>query len=144
MSGVLNIIKLIFIMHITPTVKTILETAPAKALATTCLENINVVPVSMIRVNESNIWLFDFFMNKTARNACTSATCALTAWEGMKGVQIKGEIAYITEGELFDESVNWVKTQNPDRIVKGLIIIEPTVIFDISPGGAFSADELGI
>lgn len=131
-------------MHITPTVKTILETAPAKALATTCHESINVVPVSMIRVNESNIWLFDFFMNKTAHNACASPACALTAWEGMKGIQIKGDIAYITEGDLFDESVNWVQTQNPDRIVKGLLIIEPTAIFDISPGGAFTAEELGV
>lgn len=131
-------------MRITPTVKTILESAPAKALATTCLESINVVPVSMIRVNESDIWLFDFFMNKTAHNACASRACALTAWEDMQGIQVKGDIAYITEGELFDESVDWVKTQNPDRIVKGLLIIQPTAIFDISPGGVFTADELGI
>lgn len=130
-------------MRITPTVKTILETATAKALATTCPESINVVPVSMIRVNESDIWLFDFFMNKTAHNAYASRACALTAWENMQGIQVKGDIAYITEGELFDESVDWVKTQNLNRIVKGLLIIQPTAIFDISPGGAFTAEELG-
>lgn len=131
-------------MRITPTVKTILETATAKALATTCPENINVVPVSMIRVNESDIWLFDFFMNKTVQNVRTSRICALTAWEGMQGIQIKGEITYLTEGDVFNESVAWVRTQNPDRTVKGLLVIQPTAIFDISPGGAFSADELGI
>jgi len=131
-------------MHITPTVKTILETTPAKALATKCTTDINVVPVSMIRVNESSIWLFDFFMNKTAHNACATSTCALTAWEDMKGIQIKGDVTYVTDGESFDEAVNWVQTQNPDRVVKGLLIIDPTAIFDISPGGAYTADELGI
>lgn len=131
-------------MRITPTVKTILETAPAKALATTCPEDINVVPVSMIRVNESNIWLFDFFMNKTVRNASASATCALTAWEGMKGIQIKGDISYITEGELFEEAVAWVKIQNPDRVVKGLLVITPTIVLDVSPGGTYTADELAL
>lgn len=131
-------------MRITSTVKTILETAPAKAFATTCPEDINVVPVSMIRVNDSSIWLFDFFMNKTAHNACVSSACALTAWEGMKGIQIKGSVTYVTGGELFDEAVEWVQIQNPERVVKGLLIIDPTAIFDISPGGAYTAEELGI
>lgn len=130
-------------MPITPTVKAILETAPAKALATICNADVNVVPVSMIRVNESSIWLFDFFMNKTAHNACATSTCALTAWENMTGVQIKGDVTYKTEGALFDEAVSWVKTQNPDRVVKGLLIIEPKAIFDISPGKTFTPKELG-
>jgi len=131
-------------MRITPIVQTVLEAAPAKAFATTCPESINVVPGSMNKVNESAIWLFDFFMTKTAHNARTSSACALTAWEDMKGIQIKGEVAYVTEGELYDEAVTWVYEQNPDRIVKGLLIIEPTKIYDISPGGAYSAEELGV
>lgn len=131
-------------MRITPVVQTILETAPAKALATSCPGDINVVPVSMIRVGESTIWLFDFFMNKTAHNACSSSACALTVWEDMKGLQIKGDVTYVTEGESYDEAVNWVCEHNPDRTVKGLLIIKPTAIFDISPGGAFTAEELGI
>lgn len=131
-------------MHITPTVKTILETAPAKALATKNSEDVNAVPISMIKVNETDIWLFDFFMNRTAKNVLTTARCALTAWEGMMGVQIKGNVTYITEGEAFDEAVAWVQTQNPERVVKGLLVIEPTAIFDISPGGAYSAQELGL
>lgn len=131
-------------MRITSTVKTILETAPAKAFATTCPEDINVVPVSMIRVNDSSIWLFDFFMNKTVHNACASSACALTAWEDMQGIQIKGDVTYVTGGEFFDEAVEWVQIQNPERVVKGLLIIDPTAIFDISPGGAYTAEELGI
>lgn len=131
-------------MRISPTVKTILEIAPSKAFATTCPESINVVPVSMIRVNESSIWLFNFFMNKTAHNACTSSTCALTAWKDTKGIQVKGNVKHLTSGKSFDDAVDWVHTQNPDRVVKGLLIIEPTAIFDISLGGFYTAEELSV
>ena len=83
-------------------------------------------------------------MNKTASNACASSSCALTAWENMKGIQIKGDVTYVTEGEFFEEAVEWVQVKNPERVVKGLLIIVPTAIFDISPGGAYGAKELGI
>lgn len=62
----------------------------------------------------------------------------------MVGIQVKAETEYITEGELFDDAVAWVATQNPDRVTKGLLILKPTGIFDISPGGAFSAEELSL
>jgi predicted pyridoxine 5'-phosphate oxidase superfamily flavin-nucleotide-binding protein len=131
-------------MNITSTVKTILETAPAKAFATSCPGTINVVPVSMVQVHDSSIWLFDFFMDKTAHNVNVSSLCALTAWEDMKGIQVKGDVTYVTSGESFAAAVDWVHTQNPDRVVKGLLIIEPNAIFDISPGGVYTAEELGV
>src|SRR3989338_2963476 len=58
--------------------KSTLETAAAKALATNGPEGINVVPVSMIRVNENDIWLFEFFMDKTAKNAEAGKKAVLT------------------------------------------------------------------
>jgi predicted pyridoxine 5'-phosphate oxidase superfamily flavin-nucleotide-binding protein len=131
-------------MHITPTVKIILETAPAKVLATKGPEDINVVPVSMIKVNESSIWLFDFFMDKTAQNARARSVCALAAWEGVQGVQLKGDVTYVTAGEVFAEAVAWVHTQNPDRVVSGVLVIVPTAIFDISLDRAYTTAELGI
>jgi predicted pyridoxine 5'-phosphate oxidase superfamily flavin-nucleotide-binding protein len=126
------------------TLTTLLETASAKALATYGPAGINVVPVSMIKVTENSIWLFDFFMDKTARNTQADQACALTAWTDMKGVQIKAVVTYDTTGTYFDEAVSWVATQNPNRIVKGLLILKPVQIFDISPGGAFTADDLAI
>ena len=120
----------------------ILETASAKALATQGPEDVNVVPVSMIRVNNDSIWLFDFFMEKTAQNIKANPVVSLTAWTGMNGVQLKGETQYLTEGETFDESVAWCHTQNPDRVVKGLIVFKPKEIFDISPGGAYREEDL--
>ena len=119
------------------TIRDVLSTAAAKAFATYGNTGINVVPVSMIRVNDDTIWLFDFFMDKTVQNLDVKAPVALTAWTDMKGIQIKADAQYVTEGVEFMEAVAWVKEQNPARVVKGLIILTPTKIHDISPGGAF-------
>ncbi len=118
--------------------------ALAKALASSGPEGVNVVPVSMVKVNTDTIWLFDFFMDKTAKNIQIDSPVALVAWSEMIGVQIKAEATYVTEGNDFAEAIAWVKTQNPTRIVKGLIVLKPTNIFDISPGGAFSDEELAL
>lgn len=126
------------------TVRDVLTTANAKAFATNGIAGINVVPVSMIRVNDNTIWLFDFFMDKTVQNVDVKSPVALTAWTDMKGIQIKGDAQYITNGNEFTEAVTWVKEQNPARVVKGLIIINPTKIHDISPGGAFTERDLTI
>jgi len=124
------------------TIVNAIETAEAKALATMSQDGINVVPVSMVRVVDGKIWLFDFFMNKTAANLKNNPIVAFTAWSKMVGVQVKASAKYITEGQDFEAAVAWVFTQNPARVVKGLIILQPTELFDISPGGAFSVEDL--
>ena len=126
------------------TIRDVLSTAAAKAFATYGNTGINVVPVSMIRVNDDTIWLFDFFMDKTVQNLDVKALVALTAWTDMKGIQVKADAQYITVGDEFTEAVAWVKEQNPARVVKGLIILTPTKIHDISPGGAFLENDLSI
>lgn len=126
------------------TICDILTTATAKALATNGSAGINVIPVSMIKVNDDTIWLFDFFMDKTTQNLRTDTQVALTAWTDMKGVQVKADAQYCTEGDAFMEAVAWVKEQNPARTVKGLIILTPTKIHDISPGGAFTESNLAL
>jgi predicted pyridoxine 5'-phosphate oxidase superfamily flavin-nucleotide-binding protein len=126
------------------TIREVLTTAAAKALATNGDMGINVIPVSMIKVNNDTIWLFDFFMDKTAQNLHTDSRVALTAWTDMKGVQIKANANYNTEGAEFAEAVSWVREQNPARVVKGLIILTPTKIHDISPGGVFTESDLSL
>lgn len=126
----------------TKTVINLLQSAEAKALATIGQHGVNVVPVSMIRIVDSEIWLFDFFMDKTTENIKEKPTVALTAWTDMTGIQMKADITYITEGEDFEEAIAWVKEQNPERVVKSLLKLTPTSIYDISPGGAFTPEEL--
>lgn len=121
-----------------------LANAKSRALASLGDDGINVVPVSMLKVNEDTIWLFNFFMDKTAKNILADQNVALSVWIDMKGVQVKGRCTYITEGESFTEAVAWVKERNPSRVVKGLIEITPTKIYDLSPGGEFSESDLMI
>lgn len=141
---ILVLITFFVSMQFSNTIITVIETAEAKALATMVNGDLNVVPVSMIRVLPAAIWLFDFFMDKTAENIKTSPQIALTTWSGMKGIQIKGTASYITEGSLFLEAVDWVKAQNPERITKALIVINPERIYDISPGGTFTTTDLSL
>lgn len=121
-----------------------LHTATAKALATMGPAGINVVPVSMIKVTDHEIWLFDFFMEKTVENIKTTPNIALTAWTDMVGIQIKGEATYHSEGEIFDQGAAYVQAHNPDRVTKGVLIIAPTAVYDISPGGHFTKADLSL
>jgi predicted pyridoxine 5'-phosphate oxidase superfamily flavin-nucleotide-binding protein len=129
-------------MSFSKQVEEMLKGADAKALATDGPGGLNVVPVSMIKVNQDSIWLFDFFMDKTRQNIQNNSAVALTAWTDMTGLQLRATAEYVTSGESFTQAVAWVQTQNPERVVKGLIILTPTDIFDVSPGGAFSTMEL--
>lgn len=107
--------------------------AEAKALATYSNDNLNVVPVSSIKIMDGKIWLINYFMNKTLSNILENKSVALVCWRKMMGYQIKGIASYVTFGQDFDESVKWIKSILPDRIVKGLIILTPNEIHDISP-----------
>jgi predicted pyridoxine 5'-phosphate oxidase superfamily flavin-nucleotide-binding protein len=107
--------------------------AEAKALATYSNDNLNVVPVSSIKIIEGKIWLINYFMDKTLSNILENGSVALVCWRKMMGYQIKGVVSYVTSGQDFDEAVKWIKSILPDRVVKGLIIITPNEIHDISP-----------
>jgi predicted pyridoxine 5'-phosphate oxidase superfamily flavin-nucleotide-binding protein len=131
-------------MKLSNTVTTTIKEAAAKALATNGPRGINVVPVSMVRVTDDAIWLFDFFMEKTVENIESDPEVALTACTDMTGVQIKATNAYYTEGPEFDEGVAWAKEDNPERVVKGVLVLSPTAVYDISPGGAYSDADLAL
>lgn len=107
--------------------------ADAKALATYTEGNLNVVPVSSITIRGNSIWLINYFMDKTLINILGSKKVSLVCWKKMMGYQIKGEALHVTEGPDFDEAVAWIRALLPDRIVRGLIIITPQEIYDISP-----------
>lgn len=114
-------------------IENFLLSAKSKALATYGLSGINVVPVSSIRIENGKIWLINYFMEKTKENVVNNKKVSLTVWTDMMGYQIKGEVEYLEKGELFDRAVEWVKESLPDRVVKGLLIITPESIIDISP-----------
>lgn len=107
--------------------------AESKALATYANGNLNVVPVSSITVVNGAIWLINYFMDKTLSNIRGNEAVSLVCWKKMMGYQIKGTASYVTEGPDFDEAVAWIRSILPDRIVRGLIVITPKEIYDVSP-----------
>lgn len=105
----------------------------SKALASYGTKGINVVPVSSLKIVDGNIWLINYFMDKTLENILENKEVSLVCWSKMFGYQIKGIATHLQEGEKFEQAKIWIKEMLPERIVKGLIIIQPKEIFDIAP-----------
>ncbi len=114
----------------TSIIETILN-SEAKALATLG-DTINVVPVSTIKVLDNQIILVNYFMGKTLENIQKNPKVAFTCWKGLAGCQIKATAKHVTEGPLLEDIKIWVKEILPDRIVRGLIVLEPEEVYDIS------------
>lgn len=106
--------------------------ADAKALATMSQGDINVVPVSTVKVVDDAVILVNYFMGKTLENIQDNPEVALVCWKGLGGYQIKGTVDYETDGERFIAIKNWVSEILPERIVKGILVLHPREIFDIS------------
>ncbi len=106
--------------------------AEARALATTGPHEVNVVPVSVVQVEDGRIYLYNFFIKKTIENILTEPMVALTCWKGLAGIQLKATAAYITSGPLFEASETEMKTRFPDRTLSGVVVLTPTRVYDIS------------
>lgn len=106
--------------------------AEGKALATWSGTDVNVIPVSSIRVSDGQIWLINYFMNKTYQNIVRNPQVALACWKGLKGYQIKGKACVYSEGPLFDTARAWIAEILPERIVRSLIMISPLEIYDVA------------
>lgn len=120
-------------MNLSPQIiEEILQT-DSKALATYGKHGINVVPVSTIRIVDDKILLMNYFLDKTLENIIENPHIALSCWKGLKGYQIKGVVTYVADGTVFDEARVWVAQNVSNRTLKGLLIITPENIYDISP-----------
>lgn len=114
-------------------IKEFLLLADSKALATYANNSINVVPVSTVKIIGEEIILVDYFMEKTVKNILENERVSLVAWKGLFGYQIKAKAKYETEGEKFLETADYVKEIFPERVVKGILVLTPTEVFDIAP-----------
>lgn len=108
--------------------------AEAKALATHGPNGLNVVPVSSVLFADGKIWLFNYFFKKTLSNILQEPEASLVFWSGLKGYQVKSTAMHYTTGFLFEEATRWVAKNHPTRVLKGLLILEPRELHDISVG----------
>lgn len=112
-----------------------ITTAESKALATHGASGLNVVPVSAIHADEDTIKLYDFFMGKTANNLKEAGEVSLVAWDGLAGVQLKCSSKYLENGDDFTRADSWSKETFPDRKLRGLIILKPIEVHEVSIAG---------
>lgn len=123
-------------MELTKEIVDVLLNADSKAFATTGPNGLNVVPVSTIRVVDGKIWLMNYFFKKTVENILSEPHASLVGWKGFDGFQIKGNVSYETSGPQFEEAKAWVAERLPERTVKGLLILTPESIYNVSPTAA--------
>lgn len=119
-------------MKLETTIIEMLLEAESKALATGNNETLNVVPVSTMRIIDNQIILVNYFMGKTLDNITQNPHVALVCWKGLEGLQIKGSIEHLQRGKLYEDITEWVAEILPERTVKGILVLTPEEIFDIS------------
>ncbi len=117
--------------------------ADGKALATFSVDNeVNVVPVSSVRIVSGEIVLVNYFFGKTLQNIEHNPAVSLACWRGLEGYQIKALARYETEGDLYEEIKAWIKEILPERIVKGIVVLTPKAIFDVSANATRAGKEV--
>lgn len=117
---------------LTQTVVEMVTSATARALASSGPQGINVVPVSVVKVLEERIYLYNFFMHKTVENIMAEPNVSLACWVGLSGVQIKAVAEYVTTGIVFETACVEMKERFPERILSGVIVLLPREVYDIS------------
>lgn len=109
-----------------------IENAEARAFATCGPQGVNVVPVSVLSVNDGAIYLYNFFMSKSVENIQNEADVALCVWSGLVGIQIRAQAEYLEGGDFFESEKVKMKEQFPERTLFGLIKLTPESVFDVS------------
>ncbi|MCI5051344.1 MAG: hypothetical protein MRY57_03475 [Candidatus Pacebacteria bacterium] len=105
--------------------------AESKALGTYG-DNIHVIPVSTIFINNEQIILCNYFMKNTIDNILQNPNVSLSCWSQTQGIQIKGIVTYQETGDVFSWIQNIISQKYPHRILKGVLVINPSDVYDTS------------
>lgn len=119
-------------MKLSNAITDILLNADGKALATAAPKYPNVIPVSTIKIVDEKIVLVNYFMGKTLENIQEDSNVSLACWKGLEGYQIKATATYAIEGETVTSIREWVAEILPDRKVRGVLILTPQEVYDVS------------
>lgn len=106
--------------------------AQSKVLATTGDNGLNAVPVSAVQIHDDVIWLFNFFMDKTAQNIQKNPHVSFVCWSQTTGYQIKGQVSYQDSGANFETANKWAKEKFPERTLSAVLLLTPEQIHNIS------------
>jgi len=97
----------------------------------------NVVAIFWKKIpDDETILLIDNFMKMTKENILENNKVCISFWdsETEEGYKIKGTDAYHTEGPIFEEGKKVIQSKKPERIPKGVVEINVTGVYMITPG----------
>lgn len=124
-------------MRIPEEIKQFADEVPIMAFATANPDGTpNVVAIGRKKiVGDETIWVIDTFFGKTKANILRNNKVAIAMWDAKKleGYQIKGTATYHSKGKVFEEGKDWVLKLKPNKIVKGVVEIKVTEIYDLTP-----------
>lgn len=112
----------------------IITAADCRLLATAGADGPNAVPLSMVIFEPDRILICDCFMVRTVENLRLDNRVSAAFWKGFVGVQVKGRVDYKQSGEEFDRAAVWLSGKHPDRVLKGVLVLEPEAVYDLAPG----------
>lgn len=97
----------------------------------------NVVPIAFVKCyGEDSLLLADNFMEKSLANLEENPRMTISVWdlEKNQAYQIKGDVSIIKAGEVFENTVNWVKGVMPVLSPKSAILMKVTHVYICQPG----------
>jgi len=99
----------------------------------------NAAPLGAVKlIDDETILASDQFLKKTLANMKENPVVAISFWDGAEGYQIKGRVEIHTEGKIFEETTEWVRTISEAIGMplksKGAIVIKIQEIYCLSPG----------
>lgn len=123
-------------MEIPKEVRKVLKEAKLVWVGTSSKDVPNVNIVAFFRVMDGKVLLVDNFFNKTRSNIEENPKVAITvnSPEGDAAYQLKGTAEVHTEGEVYEDARDWVKSEDEDMPAKAAILVDIEKIYDSSSG----------
>ncbi len=95
----------------------------------------NVVPIAAVKfLDDETLLISDQYFGKTLNNLKENPKIALTWWGEKDGFQIKADITIHTEGDIFREDVQWVKSIKDTLNPKSAIVAKITAVYAVKSG----------
>jgi predicted pyridoxine 5'-phosphate oxidase superfamily flavin-nucleotide-binding protein len=95
----------------------------------------NVVPIGAVKfLDDETLLISDQFFNKTLANLQENPKIALVWWGEKEGYQVKADITIHTEGEIFRQNVEWVKSLKATLNPKSAIVGKITGVYIVKAG----------
>jgi uncharacterized protein len=95
----------------------------------------NVVPIGALKfLDNETLLISDQFFSKTLKNLQENPKIALAWWGEKGGFQIKADITIHTDGEIFRQNVEWVRSIKESLHPKSAIVGKITGVYIVKSG----------